>query len=487
MPPANSWTIAAGVWLHGLTWASPLASSPTASTAQKASSVSAMPLDAVDDWPLAASTAVSTAATQSPTASISKTAAASTKVAGAPLAVGRIPMILASSPTVSLMHVRALLIINPRATSANGRVVRLVTRDLAAELDVEACYTRYRSHASELASAAADDGVDLVLTFGGDGTVNETVNGLMASRAASGGHPAGGGHPASDGHPAGGEAAAARARTAFAPIPGGGANVFARSLGLPTDPVAAVRHVAGRLAAGGGRTIGLGLAGDRYFTFSAGLGLDAEVVAEVERLRAAGKQATPALWTWTTVRRYYLATDRRQPALTLQTGGGQPVPGLFMGVVTNSSPWTYLGNRAVSPVPTADFNHGLDVFALRRLRTITTLSAVQQMLHTRSRPPHGRDVFSIADQRELVFRASRPIAFHMDGEYIGETETMGFHYVPDAIHVMALLFLGNVTDLTSGFRGLFVVAPCAPLPRLRGWTADARTGVDGSGIKQDRE
>lgn len=486
MPPANSWTIAAGVWLHGLTWARPLASSPTASTAQKASNVNAMPLDAVDDRPLAVSTAVSTAATHSPTASISKIAAASTKVAGAPLAVGRIPMIAASSPTVSLMHVRALLIINPRATSANGRVIRLVTRDLAAELDVEACYTRYRSHASELASAAADDGVDLVLTFGGDGTVNETVNGLMASRAAAGGHAARGGHPA-EGHPGGGEAVAARVRTAFAPIPGGGANVFARSLGLPTDPVAAVRHVAGRLTANGGRTIGLGMAGDRYFTFSAGLGLDAEVVAEVERLRATGKQATPALWTWTTVRRYYLATDRRQPALTLQTEGGQPVPGLFMGVVTNSSPWTYLGNRAVSPVPTADFNHGLDVFALRRLRTITTLSAVQQMLHTRSRPPHGRDVFSIADQRELVFRASRPIAFHVDGEYIGETETMEFHYVPDAIKIIALLCLGSVTDLTPRFRGLFAVAPCAPRPRLRGWTTDARTGVDNSGIKQDRE
>lgn len=355
------------------------------------------------------------------------------------------------------MHVRALLIINPRATSANGRVIRLVTRDLAAELDVEACYTRYRSHASELASAAAEDGVDLVLTFGGDGTVNEAINGLMAARAADDGRSA----RAPDGGRGG---AAGPVATAFAPIPGGGANVFARSLGLTTNPVGAVRQVIGRLTVNGGRTIGLGLAGDRYFTFSAGLGLDAEVVADVERLRATGRQATPALWTWSTARRYYLTTDRRKPALTLEPAGGQRVPGLFMGVVTNSAPWTYLGNRPVTPVPTADFNHGLDVFALRRLRTITTLSAVQQMLHTRSRPPRGRDVVSLADQRELVFRATRPIAFHVDGEYVGETETMDFRYVPDAIRVMALLRLGNVTDLTSnsGWRSPCPLAPPPP-------------------------
>ena len=98
------------------------------------------------------------------------------------------------------------------------------------------------------------------------------------------------------------------------------------------------------MAAGTRRKIGLGLAEDRYFTFSAGLGIDAEVIADMDRQRARGRRASVAAYLRTTVRRYY-ETDRRRPALTLRTPGDPPVTGLFMGVVTNSSPWTYLGSH----------------------------------------------------------------------------------------------------------------------------------------------
>jgi diacylglycerol kinase family enzyme len=326
--------------------------------------------------------------------------------------------------------VRALLIINPLATSAEDRLVARVTDELTSGLDVKTAETRYPSHAAELAADAAADGYDLILPFGGDGTVNETVNGLMrAAVSARAGRSGPAGLPA------------------LAPVPAGGANVFARALGLPPSPVAAARRIA-RAAGGTGpwsagpagagqagahpvdRTIGLGLAGERYFTFSAGLGLDAEVVSEVDRLRASGRRSTPGLYLRTTVRRYYLATDRRKPALTLYPQGKPPVSGLFMGVVTNSAPWTYL------PVPHPDFSSGLDVFALSRLRTLTTLGAIHQMLHTRDRPPHGRDVGTWGDLRELTFRAARPIAFQIDGEYLGETTEVAFRYIPDALRVL---------------------------------------------------
>lgn len=305
---------------------------------------------------------------------------------------------------------RALLIINPQATSTNGRAGE-VARRLAARLDLQVVETRYRSHARDLAAASAAEGYGLVLTFGGDGTVNEAVNGLMSA-------------PVRDGPPA------------LAPVPGGGANVFARSLGLPADPRGAITRILEAVDNAAGRTIGLGLAGDRYYTFSAGLGLDAEVVAEVERLRAAGRQSSPALYMWTALRRYYLATDRREPALSLQLAGRPEIGRLFMGVVMNSAPWTYLGRRPVSTVPKANFNSGLDVFALRRLRTLTTLTALQQMLHSRERPPHGRDVVSVTGQSRLTFRSSRPIAFHIDGEYCGETESVAFSFVPEVLRVM---------------------------------------------------
>ena len=103
-------------------------------------------------------------------------------------------------------------------------------------------------------------------------------------------------------------------------IPGGGANVLARALGVPLDAAAAIRQLREAIAAGRHRTIGLGLAADRYFTFSAGLGMDAEVVREVDRMRAQGRRESVPLFLRTMMRQYYRGTDRRQPALTRGTG-----------------------------------------------------------------------------------------------------------------------------------------------------------------------
>ena len=293
----------------------------------------------------------------------------------------------------------------------SGRDAGLVVRELGSRLTLETAQTRYRGHAGELAAAASADGFDLVVTFGGDGTVNEVVNGLM--RVPEGERPA------------------------LAPIPGGGANVFARTLGLPPDAGGAVRRIVTAARSEVQRTIGLGLAGDRYFTFSSGLGVDAEVVADIERQRAGGRRASPVRYVLTGLRRYYTATDRRRPALTLSMPERPPVRGLFMGVVTNSSPWTYLGSYPVRPAH-ADFISGLDLFALRRLRTLSTLATIGHMMHTdNAELPSGPDVVSAAALSTLSFQASRPIAFHIDGEYIGETESVEFRFVPAALSVVA--------------------------------------------------
>ena len=301
-----------------------------------------------------------------------------------------------------------------------GRDAGLVVRALGSRLDLQTAQTRYRGHAGELAAASAAQGYDIVATFGGDGTINEVVNGLMNAPV-----------------PAGMDGGEANPRPALAPIPGGGANVFARTLGLPQDPAGAVQRILTVVEAGTRRTIGLGLAGDRYFTFSAGLGVDAEVVADMERRRANGGHSSTLRYMLITLRRYYTATDRRRPALTLHAPGQAPVTGLFMGVVTNSSPWTYVGSHPVLPAPHTDFNSGLDLFALRRLRTLTTLAALNHMMHTNEELPSGRDVVSAAALNELTFQADRPIAFHIDGEYLGETEAVAFRFVPDALCVVA--------------------------------------------------
>jgi diacylglycerol kinase family enzyme len=307
--------------------------------------------------------------------------------------------------------VRGLLIVNRHATSMTATVTDLAVRALAGQVELRVERTRYRGHARELAETAA---VDLIIVHGGDGSINEVVNGVMGR----GEDLAGGGGPL------------------IAVIPGGGANVLARALGVPLDAAAAIREIREAIAAGRHRTIGLGLAADRYFTFSAGLGWDAEVVREVDRMRAQGHRESVTLFLRTMIRQYYRGTDRREPALTVERDGEPPISGLFMTIITNRSPWTYFRDRPLLPVPNPDFNSGLDLLALQRLRLTTVFNAVGQMLYVRSRPPRGRGMLSVLGSESLTLRSARPIAIQADGEYLGETEAVKFQFVPHALRVV---------------------------------------------------
>ena len=307
---------------------------------------------------------------------------------------------------------RGLLIVNRHATSMTATVTDLAVRALAGLVDLDVERTQYRGHARELAAAARGD---LVIVLGGDGAINEAVNGIMS-------------------RPGAGISGAA---PLLAVIPGGGGNVFAQALGLPLDTAAAIARIRQDLETGRYRTIGLGLAGDRYFTFSAGLGMDAEVVREVERLRASGRRQSATLFAWAILRQYISGTDRRTPALTLERDGQPAISALFMTAITNRSPWTYVRGRAVLPVPNPDFNSGLDVLALRKLRATTIVSAVGQMLLIRRRSPRGRYVLTVTGLESLTVRSARPIAFQVDGDYLGETEAVKFQFVPHAVRVVA--------------------------------------------------
>jgi diacylglycerol kinase family enzyme len=326
-------------------------------------------------------------------------------------------------------------------------VTDLAVRSLAGMVDLDVERTQYRGHAREL--AAASD-ADLVIVHGGDGSINEVVNGVMSRAVIRGGNdpsrppPAPGGtHPprpplGGASRPSGpGGARRAGARPQIAVIPGGGANVLARALGLPLDAAAAIRQLREAVAAGRHRTIGLGLAADRYFTFSAGLGLDAEVVREVDRMRAHGRRESVPLFLRAMMRQYYRGTDRQRPALSLERDGEPPVSGLFMTIITNRSPWTYFRGRPLLPVPNPDFNSGLDLLALRQIRLTTVVNAVGQMLYVRSRPPRGRDMVSVLGSESLTLRSTRPIALQADGEYLGETEAVKFQFAPRALRVVA--------------------------------------------------
>ncbi|MFD0900819.1 diacylglycerol/lipid kinase family protein [Actinomadura sediminis] len=310
---------------------------------------------------------------------------------------------------------RAMLIANPKATSTSRRARDLLVRACAGDLDLVIAETGHRGHAVELARDAATDGYDVVVAVGGDGTVNEAVNGLLSAGVAE--------------------------PPALAVLPCGSANVFARALGLPDDPIGATRVVLEALRAGRYRTVGLGAArpGDgpeRYFTFCAGVGLDAEVVREVERHRGTGRKAHPSLYVRTAVRHFFAGTDRRRPALTLEQPGRPPKSGLFLVFISNTSPWTFVGRFPVNPSPLAHFARGLDVFGIRSLRVGPTLAAVAGMLLSRTRPVQGRDVVNVHDAAEVTVRAERPVAFQLDGDYLGEHRSVTFRSVPKAVRIV---------------------------------------------------
>ncbi len=322
---------------------------------------------------------------------------------------------------------RALLVVNPKATTTSERSRDILVRALRSEVTLTVVYTRRRGHAAALARDAAADGTDLVVTLGGDGTVNETVNGLMA-----GYHGDGSGLGGGDGSGLGGKAAD---RPALAVIPGGSTNVFARAVGMPKDWAEGAGVILEALRDGRTRTIGLGRADDRYFTFCAGLGWDAEVVRRVERARLRGRTSTPWLYLRSAASQYFLETERRHPPITMERPAEQPEVGLAAVIVQNTSPWTYLGDRPVNPCPDASFDTGLDVLAMRELHVPSTTRTVQQILARHPRP-HGKRVLSLRDLDAFTLRCDRPMAFQLDGEYVGERNKIEFLSVSEALRVV---------------------------------------------------
>ncbi|MFB4312556.1 diacylglycerol/lipid kinase family protein [Actinomadura sp. 21ATH] len=311
---------------------------------------------------------------------------------------------------------RAMLIANPKATSTSRRARDLMMRAVSGDLDVDLAETGHRGHAVELARQAAVERYDVVVAVGGDGTVNEVVNGLLAKG------------PSPD-------------LPALAVLPCGSANVFARAVGLPGEPVGATRALLEALRAGRHRTVGLATAcrpgeAERYFTFSAGVGLDAEVVREVERRRLAGARADPSLYVRAAVRQFFAGTERRRPPLTVEVPGRPTISGLFLAFVSNTSPWTFLGPYPVNPSPRAQFGRGLDVFGMRSMDVAPVLGALAGMLTARSRPVRGRDVLNLHDAAQVTLHADRPMAFQLDGEYLGECETITFRSVPKAVRIV---------------------------------------------------
>jgi diacylglycerol kinase family enzyme len=314
--------------------------------------------------------------------------------------------------------VRAVLIVNPTATSTTPAGRDLLAHALQSRLELTVQHTDHRDHAVELAHRAAEAGVDIIIVHGGDGTVNGVVNGLL-------------GRPGS----------ARKARVpAVAVVPGGSANVFARSLGIPPDPVDAtnmlIELINGYRHLKDWRRIGLIDCGERWAVFNAGMGVDADVVAAVEAQRGKGRKVTAARYIRAAVPAV-LASIRRDPTLTLQLPDREPVTGVHFVFVSNSSPWTYANKRSVWTNPDTTFESGLGVFATVGMKTVPTLRLVRQMF---SKRPKIESQQLIRDDDAPWLRITggeTDIATQVDGDYLGLRSDMTFRAVPDALNVVA--------------------------------------------------
>jgi diacylglycerol kinase family enzyme len=313
---------------------------------------------------------------------------------------------------------RAVLIVNPTATSTTPAGRDLLAHALESRLELTVEHTTHRGHGGEIAQAAAKDGVDLVVVHGGDGTASNVVNGLLG--------PPG---PLPMGHV-----------PAVAIVPGGSANVLARSLGIPIDPIEATNQLLGLLdeyqRQPKWRRISLIDCGERWAVLNAGMGVDAEVVAAVEAQRDKGVKVTPSRY-WRVAVPAAVAYARREPTLTLQLPDREPIPGVHFVWVSNTSPWTYSNNRPLWTNPGCSFDTGLGVFAVTGMKVTPTLRLVRQML---SKRPKLQAKQLIRDDDVACLRvvcAGPPIASQFDGDYLGVRETMTFRAVPNALAVVA--------------------------------------------------
>ncbi|WP_432134022.1 MULTISPECIES: diacylglycerol/lipid kinase family protein [unclassified Streptomyces] len=320
---------------------------------------------------------------------------------------------------------RALLVVNPAATTTSARTRDVLIHALASEMKLEAVTTEYRGHARDLGrQAAQSDDIDMVVALGGDGTVNEVVNGLLHDG------------PQPEHLPG------------LAVVPGGSTNVFARALGLPNDPVEATGALLDALRQGSERTVGLGLTSgtpgtedeavpSRWFTFNAGLGFDAGVVGRVEQHRERGRKSTHALYVRQVVRQLLGEPHRRHGTITLERPDAEPVTDLVLSIVCNTAPWTYLGNRPMYSSPKASFDTGLDVLGLSRLSTAAVARyGTQLLLSSPERGPQGRHAVSLHDLEGFTLHSKVPLPLQMDGDHLGLRTSVTFTGVHRALRVI---------------------------------------------------
>ena len=301
---------------------------------------------------------------------------------------------------------RVALIANPHASRVSGRQRDRVVAALATRHKLELLQTGHPGHATELAARAVADGAEVVAVLGGDGTVNEVVNGLRDADAA------------------------------LALLGGGRVNVLARGLGLPASPDRATPRLLELLATGARRRVSLGVAGERCFALNAGLGLGGAIVREVERRQRAKQLYGDRAYLAAGLKTLLVDGDHDVPHLTVHLDGGRaPLRGFF-ALVGNGDPFTYLGRRPFRPTPRATWEGGLDLMVGQTMATRWLVRGLTGMLSPNPRSGYPR-LPVLHDQDRFALESDIPLPFQLDGEYLGDRTSVAFGCIRSALEVVA--------------------------------------------------
>ncbi len=328
---------------------------------------------------------------------------------------------LAESPEVfeqpaATAKKRMLIIVNPYATTVSENLRHLVVHALQGRYEVDAVDTQARGHATELCREAAHEGYDVVVAFGGDGTVNEAANGLIGSP------------------------------TPLTCLPGGSANVFGKMLGIPGELVDATEHLLGLVDDWQPRKVDIGLVNGRRFAFSSGLGIDASVVQRVDSNPRLKARYGPWFFTWAAIatfsRRYLLHPPRLVVEVEMGEEGSREQVQLegVTAVVQNGSPFTYFQNRPIEIAEDATLDCGtLSGCVLHRARPIDMPFIAWRAFSRRARLARHRHITPFSGVTELVVRSAdeRPLPLQVDGDYLGEVQEARYSIVPQALSVIA--------------------------------------------------
>ena len=301
---------------------------------------------------------------------------------------------------------RVLLIVNPVARTVSKPTLAVIEKALSADFRLEVSETKERGHANELAAQAVDDGIDLVVVFSGDGTINEVVNALAGTE------------------------------TALGVIPGGATNILVRALDLPTDPVEATGVLITKALDDETFRLNLGRADGRYFAVNCGAGVDAAAMKRLDEkfpnTKAKFDRAAFRAVAWELLTGY----AGRSPDLQVTIDDGEPIPSLSV-MLGRTDPYTYYKDRGLRMTPEASLESaGLDVLSVRKLARRSVPRIAWQVFGS-ARHVQGRDIDYVHDAHHVLVTSSDPFPVQVDGDSLGDHRRLEIELAPEALWVVA--------------------------------------------------